>query len=241
MKKESRNKVLTVTFFAIAMGFLEAAVVVYLRKLFYPAGFDFPLKGVLDPSILGVEWIREFTTILMLATIAILAAKKFHERFAYFLYAFAIWDGFYYVFLKLALNWPASWFKWDLLFLIPWPWIGPVLAPCIVDIMFIAMAFIIINFEDAGKKVKINAREWAPMIIGVIMVLYTWLYDYAVLIFKGGFAKDFFTLGTNQQFIQVINNYSPSYYNWPLFIIGCLISLVGIVLFYLRTKKQKKQ
>ena len=66
MKKESKNIILIVTVFSIAMAFLETAVVVYLRKLFYLNGFNFPLKGFLDPSILSIEWIREFATIIML-------------------------------------------------------------------------------------------------------------------------------------------------------------------------------
>ena len=96
MKKESLNKISIVTIFAIAMGFLEAVVVVYLRKLYYPNGFNFPLKGFIDPSIISIEWVREFATIVMLITIAMLAGKKLYERFAYFIYVFAIWDIFYY-------------------------------------------------------------------------------------------------------------------------------------------------
>jgi hypothetical protein len=236
MKKESRNKFWIITIFAIAMGFLEAAVVVYVRRLFYPEGFNFPLKGFLEPEMLNIEWVRELATIIMLVMIAMLAAKKFHERFAYFLYAFAIWDIFYYVFLKITLNWPSSILDWDLLFLIPWPWIGPVLTPIIVSLMFTIMAFIIINLEDSRKNIRINAKEWVLMIVGVLIVLYTWLKDYAVLVFNSGFAKDFFTLSTNIQFNQIIENYSPANYNWPLFILGCIISLIGIIQFYLRTK-----
>ena len=221
------------------MGFLEAAVVVYLRNLFYPAGFDFPLKGFLNPSILGVEWLREFATIVMLIIIAMLAAKKFHERFAYFLYAFAIWDLFYYISLKLTLDWPASLLTWDLLFLIPWPWIGPVLAPILCCILFIAMTFIIINAEDSGTKIKIKAKEGLLMILGIILVLYTWLYDYAKIIIGGGFSKDFFTLSNNPEFMKVIANYSPSYYNWPVFLAGIIIAAIGIKLFYFRTKRLK--
>ena len=146
MKRESVNKLSIVTLYAIAMGFLEAAVVIYLRNLFYPNGFNFPLKGFIDPSILIVEWIREFATIIMLVTIGLLAGKKFYEKLAYFVYAFAIWDIFYYIFLKLVLNWPSSFLTWDLLFLIPFPWAGPVLAPLLCTLLMLFTSFIIINF-----------------------------------------------------------------------------------------------
>jgi hypothetical protein len=241
MKKESRNKLLIITIFAVAMGFLEAAVVIYLRKLFYSGGFDFPLRGFLEPAILHVEWIREFATIIMLLAIAMLAGKKFYQRFAYFLYAFAIWDIFYYISLRLTLGWPASIFTWDLLFLIPWPWIAPILAPLLCNVLFITISLLIIKFKDKGINVKIKAKEWILMIAGLFLVLYTWLYDYGKIIFGGGYAKDFFTLATNQNFIEMINSYSPSYFNWPIFLLGFMLAAIGILLFYLRTKNQRKQ
>ena len=239
MKKESLNKILIVTIFAIAMGFLEAVVVIYLRKLYYPKGFNFPLKGFIDPSILRIEWVREFATIAMLITIAMLVGKKLYERFAYFIYAFAIWDIFYYISLKLTLNWPASFFTWDILFLIPLPWVGPVLAPLLCTILMITTAFMIINFEDLKMNVKIKMKELILILVGVLIVLYTWLYDYGKIILGGGFTKDFFTLANNQQFNQIIANYSPPYYNWFLFLIGFIISSLGILFFYLRTKNNR--
>src|SRR3989344_6671811 len=142
MKKESRNKILIVTIYAIAMAFIEATVVVYLRKLFYPNGFNFPLVGFIDPAILNIEWIREFATIIMLLMVGILAGKKLYERFAYFIYAFAVWDIFYYIFLKVILDWPNSFLTWDLFFLIPWPWIGPVLAPMLCAVLIIITALL---------------------------------------------------------------------------------------------------
>ncbi len=237
MKKKSLNKLSIVTIFAIVMGFLEAVIVIYLRKLYYPEGFNFPLRGFIDPSILTIEWVREFATIVILIAIAMLVGKKLYERFAYFIYVFAIWDIFYYIFLKLTLNWPASFFTWDVLFLIPWPWVGPVLAPLLCTILMLTTTFIILNLEDSKIKIKMKLRELILIIIGILIVLYTWLYDYGKIILRGGFTNEFFTLAYNQQFLQIIENYYPSYYNWPLFLIGLIISSVGILFFYLRTRK----
>jgi len=237
MNPESKKKLLFVSIFAIAMGFLEAAVVIYLRKLFYPLFFNFPLKGFIDPSILGIEWLREFATIIMLLTIGLLAGKKVYEKFAYFIYAFAIWDLFYYVFLKLTLNWPPSLLTWDILFLIPWPWIGPVIAPIICSIIIITLSLLIINFYDKGKKVAISWKEWTLFIVGMILVLYTWLIDYGKLIIQGGFARDFFTLADNQEFYKIISNYMPSHYNYVLFTIGAVLAIIGVFVFYNRIKK----
>lgn len=240
MKKESLNKILIVTAYAIVMGFLEAAVVIYLRALFYPNGFNFPLKGFIEPYILSVEWIREIATIIMLITIGMLAGKKFYEKVAYFIYGFAIWDIFYYVFLKIYLDWPSSLFTWDILFMVPWPWIGPVIAPLLCTVLMIIMTFIIIHFEDKGVKVKVKLSEWILIILGAIIVLFTWMYDYGVLIFRNGFGKDFFTLATNPRFIYIVDNYIPSYFNWPLFLFGLFVSALGVLLFYVRMKKSKR-
>lgn len=237
MKKESLRKFWIVTVFSIAMGFLESTIVIYLRKIYYPNGFDFPLKGFIDPNILSIEWIREFFTIVMLITIGLLAGKTFYEKFAYFILSFAIWDIFYYVFLKVFLDWPASWFTWDLLFLIPWPWIGPVLAPLICTVLMISTYFLAINLIDKNVKLKLNISEWIMITLGVIIVLFTWLYDYGGLIISGGFTKDFFTLATNAEFIKTIDNFVPTTYNWTLFLSGVIISTIGIIKFYLRSKK----
>lgn len=220
MKKESWNKLTWITIFAIAMGFLETAVVVYVRKMYYPSGFNFPLHGFLEPSIINVELVREFATIIMLISIGVLASKKLSERLAYFLYAFAIWDIFYYIFLKIILNWPSSFFTWDILFLIPIPWIGPVLAPLLCTILMITVALLIINFEDKGIKVKFNKTEITLAVLGVILVLYTWLYDYAKMILSSG----------------IDNNFIPIHYNWTIFIIGFILASIGIKLFYYRLK-----
>lgn len=239
MLRESKNKIIWVTVFAIAMGFLESTVVIYLRKLFYPEGFNFPLKGFIEPSILNIEWFREAATIIMLLAIGVIAGRKLYEKLAYFIYAFAIWDIFYYVFLKIILNWPSSLLTWDILFLIPWPWVGPVIAPVICSIIMIIMALLIINFQDYGKTVYISMKEWILLIIGMILALYTWLIDYGKLIFQGGFAKDFFNLSNNQEFYQILSNYVPTSYNYIVLILGIIFVFVGIALFYFRTKKQK--
>ena len=124
------QRITVVSLFAITLGFLEAIVVVYLREIFYPAGFQFPLV-LLPHEFYNIEILREITTIVLLACVGLLAGKTRYEKFGWFLLAFGIWDIFYYVGLKLALGWPPSFMTWDILFLIPVSWIGPVLAPVI--------------------------------------------------------------------------------------------------------------
>ena len=128
-----RKKLITITAFAIAMGFLESAVVVYMREILYPEGFAFPLSPI-PVSLAVTELLREVATMVMLVTIGVIAAKRFSTGFAWFIYSFAIWDIFYYVFLKLLLGWPESVLTWDVLFLIPTIWTGPELLPVLVSL-----------------------------------------------------------------------------------------------------------
>lgn len=138
--------------FAVAMAFVEAAVVVYLRALYYPHGFDLSaaghsfffyhgdppgLLGTMAPLHLTVEVLREVATIVMLGTVATLAGDTVLRRAGAFLYAFGLWDIFYYVFLRLVLGWPASFRTIDVLFLIPVPWIGPVWMPIVASVAFV--------------------------------------------------------------------------------------------------------
>src|ERR1700756_3237122 len=63
--------------------------------------------GILMPNLFAVEKFREATTILILS-VAILAEPKRTERFALFLWIFAIWDIGYYAVLWMTVRWPAS-------------------------------------------------------------------------------------------------------------------------------------
>src|SRR4030095_13106258 len=133
-----RKTLLFLLLFSTAMGFLEAAVVIYLRKLYYPGGFDFPLV-VIPRDVAVVELFREGATLIMLLAVGFLTGKTTAQRFCYFLFCFATWDIFYYVFLKVFLGWPESLLTWDILFLLPVPWVGPVLAPCLSSLTMILL------------------------------------------------------------------------------------------------------
>jgi len=110
---------------AIAFGYIEASVVVYLRKIYYPEGFLFPVV-IAEIRIAIVEIIRELATLIIMWTTVSLAYERVQSRMAAFMVLFGIWDIFYYIFLKVLLNWPEGPGSWDLLFLIPVPWVGPV-------------------------------------------------------------------------------------------------------------------
>src|SRR4029078_133153 len=132
----SERRVVWLTIFAVAMAYVESAVVVYLRAIYYPHGFPFPLVPT-SAGMIAIEMGREIATLIMLLGVAVLAGKDRSDRLLVFCVTFGIWDVFYYVWLWFFLRWPPSLLTWDILFLIPVPWIGPVLAPVIVSVVMI--------------------------------------------------------------------------------------------------------
>jgi len=124
--------------FALAMALVEAAIVIYLRAVYY---VDHPLQifplRLLSENHLLLELARETATIVMLLAVAALAGRTWSRRFAAFVFLFGLWDLGYYGWLKLFLGWPTDWLEWDLLFLIPWPWLGPWIAPALVAVLFV--------------------------------------------------------------------------------------------------------
>jgi len=224
--------------FAIAMGFLEAVVVVYLRELYYPNGFSFPLQ-TMPAGILSVELAREICTMVMLVTIALIAGKNKLQKFAWFIYCFAVWDIFYYAGLKIFLNWPPSLMTWDLLFLIPVAWVGPVLAPVICSLTMILLAACIVVLQEKGYHVRIKISEWGFIIGGAVVIFIAFIWDHSRIIIKEGFLGEYFNLLDNPRFIRVMAQYKPEYFIWPLFILGEIIILSGISLMTIRITRRK--
>ncbi len=227
------------TIFGIAFGFLEAIVVVYLRKIYYPEGFSFPL-ALLEPEMIKIEIVREFSTIIMLATIGWILGKKFGERFSFFIFTFAVWDIFYYVGLKIFLNWPESLLTWDVLFLIPITWIGPVLAPVICSLGMILIALIYIYLVEKNNEPKFTFFQVVLILVGVFIIIYTFIYDYFTLITKNNFWKDLANLAEKQEFWDVVQNYVPQKFNWLWFLIGCFLIGVNYSLSFLNALKKKE-
>jgi hypothetical protein len=134
--------------FAVAFALVEATVVVYLRKLFgiqyaldfTPRDFHFPR------AYLGHEQAREAATMVMLLAVGFIAGRTWWQRFAYWLFAFGVWDVFYYVWLWVYLRWPSSFGDRDLLFLLPQEWWEPVWMPLLASAVFIAIAVLVLKY-----------------------------------------------------------------------------------------------
>jgi hypothetical protein len=171
MSRRVRNCLIWTAVFGVTMGLFEAAVVVYLRRIAYPEGFSFPLV-TLERRIALVEIAREFASLVMILSVAVLAGKRHVERFACFMYIFGIWDILYYVFLKITLGWPGSILDPDILFLIPVPWVGPVLAPVLVSLVMISAGVVAIRLEEIGSPIRVTWRNLgAEIVCGLVIVI----------------------------------------------------------------------
>jgi len=170
------KKLIWLALFAVAMAYFEAAVVVYLRELFYPDSFPFPLK-IIPFNLLAVELFREAATLVMLVAVTAVAGKKFWERFGYMIMLFGVWDIFYYVWLKATMGWPTSLQDWDILFLIPVPWIGPVIAPILVALLMIVVGTVITDLYDRGFIYRPGLTTWLLTLLGTGLILYSFLSD----------------------------------------------------------------
>ncbi len=175
-KNRLSHKILWLAVFGTAMAFVESAVVVYLRAIFYPEGFKVPLKTITDYKII-IEVFREIATIFMLLSVAFLSGKARWERFACFMLSFGIWDIFYYIWLKALINWPASIFDWDILFLIPLPWISPVIAPVSVSLLMIVFSILIASSIQKGRDFKPALISGILALSGIVLILYSFMHD----------------------------------------------------------------
>ena len=234
------NKIIWLTIFSIAMGFMESAVVIYLRELYYPDGFQFPLVP-LDASIALVELFREAATIIMLLGVGILSAKTTALRLAHFIFCFAIWDLCYYLFLFVFLGWPQSLFTWDILFLIPVPWVGPVLTPVIVSLTMILLSMCIIHFQNLQLDTRLNVKEWSLFSVGSFVIILSFIWDYWEYIRENKLPEIDYSLSGQHNLFSNITDYVPADFNWPLFIAGEAILLYGILIFIRRINHEYKE
>jgi hypothetical protein len=211
-----------VVIFGIAFGYIEAAVVVYLRAISHPNGFTFPLDFAIDPfskRILLTEIGREAATILLILTGALLFGRNRQQRFAYFLTIFAVWDIFYYVWLKVILGWPASLMDWDILFLIPHTWASPVLAPIIISFSILIFAIIILYRDVYAKPLKVSWLDWFAFVISAIIIV-------AIFCIAGR---------------HVTKPNYDSYFYWPLFAVGWVLAVAAFLRCFMCSKRLKPE
>jgi hypothetical protein len=193
--------------YAVAMAYVESAVVVYLRAIYYPQGLAFPLAPM-PPDMVAIEMGREVATLVMLLGVAMLAGTDRWNRFLAFCVSFGVWDLLYYVWLWLLLGWPPSLFTWDVLFLIPVPWIGPVLAPVIVSIALVVGGVLLLRKTERGESLHFSVPLWILLVTGGLLVLSSFVLDFRVALLQ----------------------LEPPSFRWGLFSTGVTLGVAALVL-----------
>jgi len=193
--------------FAVAMAYVESAVVVYLRTIYYPQGFGFPLVPM-PPGMVAIEMGREVATLVMLLGLAMLAGVDRWDRILVFCVGFGVWDIAYYMWLLLFLRWPPSPFTWDVLFLIPVPWIGPVVAPVVVSVVLVAGALLLLRKRAGGAPIGFPLPLRMLALAGGALVLGSFMLDFQV----------------------VLRQMEPPPFRWGLFGTGVALAVAAVVL-----------
>jgi hypothetical protein len=205
-----------VVVFAAAMAWVESAVVYYLRTMVNRLE---PLQPNPLPLIGGlgqVELIRELATLVMLLAVGFLAGRNWPGRLGFAAVAFGAWDIFYYVFLKVICGWPRSLLDVDILFLIPLPWWGPVLAPVSIAVLMILWGTLV-NHAQVQSLGEAAGGKWVVLAVaGTVVALYTFMADALTVAGQG---------------TDALRNLLPARFNWPLFLIAlCTMALPAITL-----------
>jgi hypothetical protein len=200
--RRARGRWIVVVVFAIGMAWAEAATVYYLRVMvdrvqpFQPN--PLPIHGVLGQ----VELVREAATLVMLVTVGMLAGRTKFARAGYTAVAFGVWDIFYYLFLRVMGGWPRSLLDWDILFLLPLPWWGPVLAPVCIALLMIVGGTLACRCDVKGGSFALTPWWWRAQGLGVALALYVFMAD---------------ALSALDQGLEATQTALPTTFNWPLF------------------------
>ena len=130
--------------FALGFAQIEATVVRYIRALlgWIPVPSDIGPEAIVQvPAwLIRSEQYREAATIVVLVVVALMVGRRWQEKLGAFLYAFGLWDIFYYVWLRVLIGWPESLSTVDCLFLIPSPWLAPVWLPLVISLCLLVVS-----------------------------------------------------------------------------------------------------
>ncbi len=209
-----KQRWLVVVLYAAAMAYVEAAVVLYLRTMVDRLDPYQSPPVTLPDHLVRAEMVREVATLIMLFAVGWLAGRTWRSRLGYTLVAFGVWDILYYVYLVPLSGWPRSLLDWDILFLLPLPWWGPVLAPVSIAVLMVLGGTLVSRFDRPERALWPGPRAWGANLVGVALALYVFMAD-AIGAAGGG--------------AEAVAQVLPTQFNWPVFVVAWLLLAVPIV------------
>ena len=227
--RKTMGRWIWVIIFAVGFAWVESAVVVYLREIFLTGSSIFPLsinwenERYVGNYLTRIELLREFATIVMLVSVGWLAGKTRWQKFCFFMIAFGVWDIFYYLWLRVMIAWPESIMTWDILFLLPLPWVGPVITPVLIATAMTAAGTLIIYLEEKGYKIRFCWYDWAIVMGCGLLMIVTFCWDW----------KNIVQLPGDPDRTGI-----PNPFFWSLYLPAYLVS---VIYFLLRLKQNIKK
>ena len=209
-----KQRWLIVVLYAAAMAYVEAAVVLYLRTMVDRVDPYQSPPVTLPDDLVRAEMVREVATLIMLVAVGWLAGRTWRSRLGYTLVAFGVWDILYYVFLVPLSGWPRSLLDWDILFLLPLPWWGPVLAPVSIAVLMLVGGTLVSQFDRPERTLWPGPWAWGANLVGVALALYVFMAD--TIRAAGGGA-------------EAVRRVLPTQFNWAVFVVAWLLLVAPIV------------
>ncbi len=209
-----KQRWLVVVLYAAAMAYVEAAVVLYLRTMVDRVDPYQSPPVTLPDDLVRAEMVREVATLIMLVAVGWLAGRTWRSRLGYTLVAFGVWDILYYVFLVPLSGWPRSLLDWDILFLLPLPWWGPVLAPVSIAVLMVVGGTLVSQSDRPARALWPGRWAWGLNLVGVALALYVFMAD-AIMAAGGG--------------AEAVSYVLPTQFNWPVFAVSWLLLAAPIV------------
>lgn len=216
-----------VTFYALAMAWVESAVVFYLRSMVDRLQPYQPNPLPLASGLGLAEVVREAATLVMLLTVGWLAGRTWRSRFAYALLAFGVWDIAYYLWLIPLTAWPTSLADWDILFLIPLPWWGPVWAPTSIAALMIIFGVVVGRNDSPECPFWPGRKALCAAALGILLGLYVFMADAIRVVLSGGNAAQ-------------LRDLLPQWFNWPLFLVALGLMAAPVIEMVLRAARNNR-
>jgi hypothetical protein len=160
------------------------------------------------------EVVREAATLVMILMVGILAGRTWRARWGYAALAFGIWDIFYYVFLKVLTSWPRTLLDWDILFLIPLPWWGPVWAPAAIAALMVVWGTLVTHFEDQPAIRVVGWKSMGACFLGMLLAPTLFMVDAYRVAGQGEHA---------------LRNMLPSHFHWHWFLLALVLMSAPIM------------